>query len=49
MRASILGALRRSDPKTLEEAFVRSSGGLALHRKAKRRDHLAQTKQLRRK
>jgi type VI secretion system FHA domain protein len=35
MRAAILGALRRFDPKTLEEEFAKASGGLGLNRKAK--------------
>jgi len=35
MRAAILGALRRFDPKTLEEEFAKTSGGLGLNRKAK--------------
>lgn len=35
MRAAILGALRRLDPKTLEQEFAKASGGLGLNRKAK--------------
>jgi type VI secretion system protein len=35
MRAAILGALRRFDPKALEEELAKASGGLGLNRKAK--------------
>lgn len=35
MRAAILGAVARFDPKTLEEELEKSSGGLGLNRKAR--------------
>lgn len=35
MRAAILGALQRFDPKRLEEELARAAGGLGLNRKAK--------------
>jgi type VI secretion system FHA domain protein len=35
MRAAILGALRRFDPKTLEEDLGKAAGGLGLNRRAK--------------
>lgn len=35
MRAAILGALRRFDPKALEEELAKAPGGLGLNRKAK--------------
>ncbi|MCX7962472.1 MAG: type VI secretion system-associated FHA domain protein TagH [Burkholderiales bacterium] len=35
MRAAVLGALRRFDPKRLEEELAKASGGLGLNRKAR--------------
>jgi type VI secretion system FHA domain protein len=35
MRAALLGAIQRFDPKALEEEFEKSAGGLGLNRKAK--------------
>lgn len=35
MRAALLGAIRRFDPKTLEAELEKSAGGLGLNRKAK--------------
>jgi FHA domain-containing protein len=35
MRAAVLAALRRFDPKALEEELSKSAGGLGLNRKAK--------------
>jgi type VI secretion system FHA domain protein len=35
MRAALLGAIKRFDPKTLEAELEKSSGGLGLNRKAK--------------
>src|SRR5262249_25483294 len=35
MRAALLGAVQRFDPKTLESELEKSAGGLGLNRKAK--------------